>query len=52
MRFSLVHQHYERYFRHQTEAIRLLEIGVGGYWREDAGGESLRMWKAYFRKGK
>lgn len=45
-------QHYERYFRAlRLKRITLLEIGVGGYSRLDVGGESLRMWKAYFRKG-
>ena len=32
--------------------VRLLEIGVGGYRDPKAGGESLRMWKAYFEKGR
>ena len=44
-------QHYRRYFhplRHKC--LNILEIGVGGYENSDAGGESLRMWKAYFRK--
>ena len=31
--------------------IRLLEIGVGGYDKPHLGGDSLRMWKSYFRKG-
>jgi hypothetical protein len=45
-------QHYQRYF----DAIRrtpltLLEIGIGGYDESNQGGNSLRMWKHYFRKG-
>ncbi len=44
-------QHYQRYFapmRHRP--INLLEIGVGGYEDSAEGGESLRMWKAFFSK--
>lgn len=36
--------------RHQP--IRLLEIGVGGYDKPRHGGDSLRMWKRYFYKGR
>ena len=44
--------HYERYFEPYRElAVKVLEIGVGGYDAPDAGGESLRMWKHYFRRG-
>src|ERR1700688_2245107 len=43
-------QHYERYFGSlKKKRLNLLEIGVGGYENPDEGGESLRMWKAYFR---
>ena len=46
-------QHYQRYFwplrrRH----LNVLEIGVGGYDDGAAGAESLRMWKAFFRKSR
>ncbi|MDH5212461.1 MAG: class I SAM-dependent methyltransferase, partial [Betaproteobacteria bacterium] len=35
----------------RRKAVRLLEVGVGGY--EGAlGGESLRMWASYFRRGR
>jgi hypothetical protein len=35
----------------RRKPVRLLEIGVGGY--EGAlGGESLRMWESYFRRGR
>lgn len=45
-------QHYQHYFRQlRLTKLTLLEIGVGGYDRPGEGGESLRMWKAYFRKG-
>lgn len=45
--------HYERYLAHlRRRPIRLLEIGVGGYEDPRAGGASLRMWKAYFRRGR
>jgi hypothetical protein len=46
-------QHYQRYFwplRHRK--LNLLEIGVGGYKDSAAGAESLRMWKAFFRRGR
>ncbi len=43
--------HYERHFSvYKNEAFSLLEIGIGGYARENQGGASLRMWKAYFPK--
>ena len=42
-------QHYQRHLEHlRDEPINLLEIGVGGYTDPTKGGESLRMWKAYF----
>ena len=42
-------QHYEHHFAHlRDEPINLLEIGVGGYTDPARGGESLRMWKAFF----
>ena len=44
-------QHYQHHFapvRHK--ALRILEIGVGGLDDVRAGGDSLRMWKAYFRR--
>jgi hypothetical protein len=45
--------HYQRYFAPlRTKRLNLLEIGVGGYEYPDRGGESLRMWKAYFRKSR
>jgi demethylmacrocin O-methyltransferase len=43
--------HYDRYFRPmKSRRLNVLEIGVGGYESPEAGGRSLRMWKAYFRK--
>ncbi|WP_030373458.1 class I SAM-dependent methyltransferase [Streptomyces rimosus] len=45
-------QHYDRHFaslRH--EPVRVLEIGIGGYYDPAAGGGSLRMWKNYFSRG-
>jgi hypothetical protein len=45
--------HYQRYFGHlRTKRLNVLEIGVGGYEYPDRGGESLRMWKAFFRKSR
>jgi cephalosporin hydroxylase len=42
-------QHYQRHFAAlRCRPLRLLEIGIGGYGDPRAGGESLRMWKAYF----
>jgi cephalosporin hydroxylase len=42
-------QHYQTHFAPlRRRALRILEIGVGGYQDPSAGGESLRMWKAYF----
>jgi hypothetical protein len=44
--------HYDRYiapFRDQR--VRVLEIGIGGFGDTSRGGESLSMWKAYFRRG-
>ncbi len=44
--------HYQQRFQHlRRKKINLLEIGVGGYDDPKQGGESLRMWKAYFNKG-
>jgi len=43
-------QHYQTHFASlRRKPIRLLEIGVGGYADPQSGGESLRMWKAYFQ---
>ena len=42
-------QHYQRHLEHlRDQPINLLEIGVGGYTDPTKGGESLRMWKAFF----
>lgn len=46
-------QHYQHHFaplRHR--ALNILEIGIGGYEDPKAGGESLRMWKAYFHRSR
>lgn len=46
-------RHYERHLApFRKRAITLLEIGVGGYEDPRAGGESLRMWKAYFPRAR
>lgn len=45
--------HYERHFAgHRDRPVNLLEIGIGGYGDPEQGGESLRMWKAYFPQGR
>lgn len=42
-------QHYQRHFAAlRRRPLRILEIGIGGYADPAQGGESLRMWKAYF----
>ena len=42
-------QHYARHFHpRRLERLHILEIGVGGYENPRSGGNSLRMWKAYF----
>lgn len=44
--------HYETHFSaFRDQRISLLEIGVGGYESPHRGGESLRMWREYFRRG-
>ena len=49
-----IHHYTERYEHHlkhlRSKRFTLLEIGIGGYSRERAGGASLRMWKAFFPK--
>ena len=43
---------YENHFqKFRKLPVNFLEIGVGGYDDPEAGGQSLRMWKDYFRKG-
>lgn len=43
--------HYDRHLRHlRDEAVRVLEIGIGGYGDRPGGG-SLAMWRRYFRRG-
>lgn len=45
--------HYERHLApFRDREIALLEIGVGGYDDPRAGGESLRMWQAFFPKAR
>jgi len=42
-------QHYELLMKsRRKERLTVLEIGIGGYSDHLRGGESLRMWKAYF----
>ena len=43
---------YHKLFQHlREEPIKLLEIGVGGYASERAGGLGLKMWAEYFPLG-
>lgn len=42
-------KHYQCHFESlRREKINILEIGIGGYENPMDGGQSLRMWKAYF----
>lgn len=42
-------QHYQTHFKAlRSKRLNFLEIGVGGSPASDDGGNSLRMWKAYF----
>ena len=44
--------HYDFHFsRFRKEAIKLLEIGIGGYGNPSEGGGSLKMWRDYFESG-
>ena len=44
---------YEKYMKNsRNKSISLFEIGVGGYNSLNEGGNSLRMWESYFKKGK
>jgi len=44
---------YEQYFADKRNSpITLVEIGFGGYEFYDRGGQSARMWKEYFYKGR
>jgi hypothetical protein len=44
-------RHYQTHFHDlRSKRINVLEIGVGGYGNTVIGGNSLRMWKAYFRQ--
>lgn len=53
-KFGEIHRytpHYERQLGSlRDEEFVLLEIGIGGYNREQDGGASLRMWKSFFPK--
>jgi hypothetical protein len=43
--------HYERHFAPlRGQKLMVLELGIGGYAREQQGGASLRMWKWFFPK--
>ena len=45
--------HYQHHFApRRGEPLTLLELGVGGYDDPRAGGESLRMWKAFFPRAR
>jgi hypothetical protein len=44
---------YHELFAHlRDQPVRLLEIGIGGYGYQTAGGASLRMWADYFPQGR
>jgi len=45
-------EHYMTHFeKFKNKPVKILEIGVGGYENPKEGGNSLRMWKAFFAKG-
>lgn len=45
-------QHYDTHLRPlRDQPVRVLEIGIGGCEDARSGGESLRMWEQYFRRG-
>lgn len=49
--FHFYTEHYQNHFCHlRNKPINLLEIGIGGMEDPNEGGESLRMWQAYFPK--
>ena len=51
---------YEKYMsKKKNKDVNILEIGIGGYTHEKGdysdilvGGESLKIWRDYFKKGK
>ena len=44
-------KHYQRHFESlHRKRLNILEIGIGGYKNPMGGGQSLRMWRAYFPK--
>ncbi|MCS3753165.1 hypothetical protein GGP79_001110 [Salinibacter ruber] len=46
-------RYYDRHFEGiKNDNIKILEIGIGGYDDKYAGGDSLLMWKNYFKNGK
>jgi Cephalosporin hydroxylase len=46
-------QHYETHFRAiRRRRLNVLEIGIGGYEDPQSGGNSLRMWRAYFPRAR
>ena len=46
-------RHYQRHFQaRRLQNVNLLEIGIGGFDDPRQGGQSLRMWKAYFPNGR
>ena len=45
--------HYQFHLnKFRNQKLKILEIGVGGYENPEAGGHSLRMWKAFFRRAR
>jgi demethylmacrocin O-methyltransferase len=43
---------YFKMFQHLQDApVKVLEIGVGGYADDDRGGQSLEIWRDFFRNG-
>jgi hypothetical protein len=46
-------RHYQQHFAHlRFKSLNILEIGIGGYQNPADGGESLRLWKAFFPRAR
>lgn len=43
--------YHKLFHRWRDRALKILEIGVGGYQDEDRGGQSLATWRDYFPQG-
>ena len=45
--------HYQKFFQPlRRKRLKILEIGIGGYDSPSEGGQSLRMWKCFFKNSR